>query len=366
MSIKAGLVGLPNVGKSTLFNALTKSSVPAENYPFCTIEPHIAITPVPDDRINILKHLYNSKDVIPATVTFVDIAGLVKGAASGEGLGNKFLSHIREVDLIIHVLRCFEDPIITHAGETIDPLADYDVIITELMLKDMESVDKKLAKIDKEIKTAQGLEKTEREMEKKLLLTIQEALNNGDAIKVKQLIQESPIATIPLLSAKKYIIIANIGESDIENYETNTHYQTLISYFGKEFVIPVCAKIAFELSQMSDADANDLMGLIGLKEHSLHAIIKKAYHHLGLITFFTCGPQEIHAWPIKRGTNVRAASGEIHSDLEKGFIKAEVFNYTDLIQTGSVVRLKELGKVRIEGQTYIVNDGDLLLIRFNV
>lgn len=367
MSIKAGLVGLPNVGKSTLFNALTKSSVPAENYPFCTIEPHIAITPVPDSRIEILKKIYQSKATIPATVTFVDIAGLVKGAASGEGLGNKFLSHIREVDLIIHVLRCFEDPIITHAGETIDPMADYEIIITELMLKDIESVEKKLAKIDREIKTAQGVEKTERETEKKLLIEVQTALNHGNASLVKELIKNAEVETVPLLSAKKQIIIANIGENDIEQYEHNIHYQTLVTHFGTDFVVPVCAKIAYELSQMNEQEADELMGLIGLKEHSLHAIIKKAYAHLGLITFFTCGPQEIHAWPIKGGTSVRSAAGEIHSDLEKGFIKAEVFNYHDLITCGGTVqKLKELGKVRTEGQTYIVQDGDLLLIRFNV
>ncbi len=366
MSIKAGLVGLPNVGKSSLFNALTNSRVPAENYPFCTIEPHLAITPVPDDRTLILQKIYHSQAIIPATVSFVDIAGLVKGAASGEGLGNKFLSHIREVDLIIHVLRCFEDPLITHAGDTIDPLADYDVINTELMLKDIESVEKKLSKIDREIKVAQGTEKAEREEEKNVLLAVQDALNDGNAQRVREIIAKAKIATIPLLSAKKFLIVANISETDIERYEDNRHYQSLVSTFGQEIVIPICAKIEYDLSLIEKDEAQELMGLVGLKEVSLHTVIKKAYTHLGLITFFTCGPQEIHAWPIPRGISIKKAAGEIHSDLEKGFIRAEIFNYNDLVNVGSVAALKESGKMRVEGQSYLVQDGDIVLIRFNV
>lgn len=367
MGIKAGLVGLPNVGKSTLFNALTRSSVPAENYPFCTIDPHVAITAVPDQRAAKLQALYNSQEIIPATVTFVDIAGLVKGAASGEGLGNAFLSHIRDVDLILHVLRCFEDADITHAGETIDPLADYDIIVSELMLKDLESVEKRLSKIDRDIKvTQQAVAKKELEQEKELLQQLLAALNNADNRRVATLIAQAPVKTVPLLSGKRALVIANVSEDDLESYESNKHYQALVTYFGKDSVIAVCAKVACELSQMNDEEAEEMMGMLGLKERSLDLIIRKTYTHLGLITFFTCGPQEIHAWPIIKGTTIRAAAGEIHSDLEKGFIRAEIFNYEDLFAAGTIAALRDIGKVRTEGQGYLVNDGDIVLVRFNV
>jgi GTP-binding protein YchF len=370
MGIQAGLVGLPNVGKSTLFNALTKSSVPAENYPFCTIDPHLAITEVPDARLEKLLKIFNSQKIIPATVQFVDIAGLVKGAASGEGLGNQFLSHIREVDLILHVLRCFEDPNIIYQGVEIDPLADYEIIIAELMLKDLESVDKRVEKVEREIKAAQNkpVEKKEFEAELALLKAVKNALDNADADKVRELINKSSTQTIPLLVAKNYLIIANIAEDEIENdaYKNNKHYQTLIKKFGTDRVIPVSAKIEGELSQLNDQDAQEMMAMIGLKERSLDVIIKKTYQNLGLITFFTCGPKEIHAWPIKQGITIRKAAGEIHSDLERGFICAEVYNCQDLFAAGSVGKLKELGKLRTEGQDYVVQDGDIVLVRFNV
>ncbi len=369
MSIQAGLVGLPNVGKSTLFNALTKSSIPAENYPFCTIDPHIAITQVPDERLASLQKIYNAKKIIPATVTFVDIAGLVKGAASGEGLGNQFLSHIREVNLILHVLRCFQDDNILYSGDVLDPIADYEIITAELMLKDLESVEKRQTKIEKLLKgNLTSNQKTNLQNESQLLKKVKNALDNGQQKQVKELIETASIETIPLLSAKNFLIIANITEDELEDdqYEQNKNYQLLVQQFGKDRVIPVCAKVEYELSQLSGNEAEEIMGLLGIHERSLDIIIRKTYQQLGLITFFTCGPKEIHAWPIKKGTTIRQAAGEIHSDLERGFICAEVFNYHDLVKFSNEATLKQHGKIRIEGQGYQVQDGDIVNIRFNV
>ncbi len=369
MSIKAGLVGLPNVGKSTLFNALTKSSVPSENYPFCTIDPHLAITEVPDTRLDNLAKIFGSGKKIPATVSFVDIAGLVKGAASGEGLGNQFLSHIREVDLILHVLRCFEGTDIVRTTD-VDPLDDFEIIVSELMLKDYESVEKRLAKLDQLIKGARNkpAELQELEQELAVLKNVEQALNNADATTVRSLISNHFLPHTPLLCAKDFLIIANVAEAELEQdaYKNNKHYQALVAKFGTERVIPVSARLEQELSQLNDHEAQEMMAMLGIKERSLDTIIRQTYNHLGLITFFTCGPKEAHAWPIKKGITVRRASGEIHSDLEKGFICAEVFNCNDLFTYGSEVKLKAAGKVRIEGQDYMVQDGDLLNIRFNV
>jgi ribosome-binding ATPase len=369
MSIQAGLVGLPNVGKSTLFNALTQSSVPAENYPFCTIEPHVAITHVPDARLAQLQKSFNSQKQIPASVTFVDIAGLVKGAAAGEGLGNQFLSHIQAVHLILHVLRCFEDPNVISSRGVVDPLGDYDIIISELMLKDLESVVKRLERLEPQLKKAQGKpEYKELAAEQDLLKNIHAALDNDDVNHVREMLASTAVKTIPLLSPKEFLIIANIAEHEIENdgYRNNPYYQQLVAKFGQEKVIPICAKIAYDLSQLNPDEAQEMMNLIGLKEHSLDVIIRETYKNLGLITFFTCGPKEIHAWPVKKGVTIRQAAGEIHSDLERGFICAEVYNCKDLFELGSEAKIKDAGKMRIEGQSYLVQDGDIVHIRFNV
>ncbi len=369
MSIAAGLVGLPNVGKSTLFNALTKSSVPAENYPFCTIDPHIACTVVPDARLAKLQEHYKSGKIIPTNVQFVDIAGLVKGAASGEGLGNQFLSHIREVDLILHVLRCFEDPTITSTRNEFDPLEDYEIIATELMLKDIESVEKRKVKVAQSIKQHKGVPAQLKELnqENELLEKLTLALNALNLQEVQKLIEQG-IATIPLISAKKFLIVANIAETEIQNsaYTKNKHYQSLVRAFGSDRVVPISAKLEFELSQMGETEAQEMRSLLDVPANGLNEIIETTYKRLGLISFFTCGPKEIHAWTVRENTPIRKAAGEIHSDLEKGFICAEVFNADDLFTFGSEAKLKEAGKVRTEGQDYKVRDGDIVLIKFNV
>ena len=368
MNIKVGLVGLPNVGKSTLFNALTKSSIPAENYPFCTIDPHVAITHVPDERMTQLQKFYNSKKLVPTAVSFVDIAGLVKGAASGQGLGNQFLSNIREVNLILHVVRCFEDENVIREQGTIDPIEDFEVIVNELMLKDLESIEKRLAKIESQLKASniKAPEKKALEDEKVLLNEVLKAIDADDAAQIRNLVTEAKVATIPLLSSKNFLIVANISETEIDNPENNQYLKKLQEKFGKDRIIPVCVRTEYELSQLDEAEAQEMMDMLELKERALTSVIQKSFDNLGLITFFTCGPEEIHAWPLIKGTPIRAASGEIHSDLERGFICADVFNFEDIAQSNSISKLKDAGKFRTEGQDYITQDGDIINVKFNV
>ena len=284
MAISAGLVGLPNVGKSTLFNALTKSSVPAENYPFCTIDPHLACTFVPDERIDKLRGIYNSGKVIPSTVQFTDIAGLVKGAASGEGLGNQFLSHIREVDLILHVLRCFPDPLIE--AEERDALLDYDIVVTELMLRDLESVTKRMGKATSSMKAAKNDPKKLKELEDEvaLLKQLSEALNDSDLTKIQQLLQESTVSTIPLLCAKNFLILANLSEDDIgnEQYKNNPQYKKLVERFGENRVIPVSAKLELELTQMGPEEQKEMRNMMGVTTDNLAEIIRRTFQELNL------------------------------------------------------------------------------------
>ena len=368
MAIKAGLVGLPNVWKSTLFNALTKSSIPMENYPFCTIDPNVAITEVPDERMLTLQKIYSSQKLIPTSLSFVDIAGLVAGAATGEGLGNQFLSHIREVDLILHVLRCFDDSSIIRTGK-VDPINDFEVIVQELMLKDLESVDKRIPKVEKLMRgNINPQEKKQLTQELELLHTLKKELDNGTIDSVKKILSQFPIPTTELLSGKNFLIIANVSEDDLQNdmYTQNQYYQSLVKKFGQSVVIPVSARIEHELSLLEKNEQDEMMQELGITHKGLDQVIKTTFNYLNLITFFTCGPKEIHAWQIKKGTTAREAAGEIHSDLQRGFICCETLNYDALVQHGSPVAAKQAGKYRIEGSDYIVQDGDIINVRFNV
>ena len=353
--MKLGIVGLPNVGKSTLFNSITKAGAECANYPFCTIEPNVGVVPVPDERLDELTKMYNPQKTTHAVIEFVDIAGLVKGASKGEGLGNKFLSHIRETDAICEVVRCFNDSNIVHVDGSIDPVRDIETINLELIFADIETVNKRLDKAKKNLKASKSYQE-----EVDLLERIKENLENGISARALDYNEdeEKLVKDMFLLTTKPILYIANISESQIEDAENDPLVQKVKEYASKEKaeVIPLCVKIEEELSGLDDNDKKEMLEALGLEESGLDKVIKKSYDLLGLMSFLTAGEPEVRAWTIKKGTKAPQAAGKIHSDIERGFIKAEVISFDDLMKCGSMVSAKEKGLVRQEGKDYIMQD----------
>lgn len=365
--MELGVVGLPNVGKSTLFNAITKVGAEAQNYPFCTIEPNVGIVPVPDERLDVLGKMYNTQKITPAVLKFVDIAGLVKGASRGEGLGNKFLGSIRECDAIVHVVRCFDDANITHVDGAVDPIRDIETINTELALADLESVKSKLEKSEKMFK--QG--NKEYGPEVALLKKIDALLNEGKPARLA-LETEDEVKLAKgyfLLTTKPVIYACNISENDISKPEDEIEYVKKVKEYAKQEnanVLVICAKIEQELSELEDEEKQMFLEDLGLKTSGLERIIKLGYETLGEISYLTAGEKEVRAWTIIKGTKAPGAAGKIHTDFERGFIKADVVSYENLVAFGSYNAAREAGKVRSEGKDYVVQDGDVILFKFNV
>ncbi len=364
--MKIGIVGLPNVGKSTLFNAITKAGAESANYPFCTIEPNVGMVCVPDKRIEELGKMYETQKTTYATIEFVDIAGLVKGASKGEGLGNKFLSHIRETDAIAHVVRCFEDDNIVHVNGKIDPIGDIETISLELVFADIETLEKRMDRVGKMTKS--GDKKAIAEME--LLRRLKTHLEDGKPVRTFEMTDEEreTLKDAFFLTDKKVIYVANVNESQLPTIDTDPYVQKVRDYAKAEGaeVIALCAKLEEELSELDDEDKEMMMQDYGIEESGLDKLIKASYSLLGLISFLTSGKDECRAWTIKKGTKAPQAAGKIHTDFERGFIKAEVVSYDDLMKYGSYNATREKGLVRLEGKDYVVKDGDIILFRFNV